>query len=60
MRKLLSLFALAGVALLLGACSSDDDTPVVVKEEPELIGKWSLVNDADPTLVTTLELFFMS
>lgn len=56
MKKLLSLFAMAGVAFLLCSCSSDDDEDVKpAVNTPQLLGKWSQVNDADLTRVTTLE-----
>ena len=53
MKKVLTLMALAVLSLGLVSCSSDDNeagpvTPV------QLYGNWSLVNDADPTLITTL------
>ena len=53
MRKLLSLIALGGIALLLSSCATDDEQKANVTPA-QLYGTWSLVNDADPTNVTKL------
>ena len=53
MKKLLSLMAIGVAFLLLSSCSSDDDDKAPVAPT-ELYGTWSLVNDADRTIMTTL------
>lgn len=53
MKKLLSLLLLGGALLVFTSCSTDDDE--VVRTTPaQLFGTWSLVNDADPNVTTTL------
>lgn len=53
MKKLLSLMALGVAVFLLSSCSTDDeDTPTGTPAE--LYGTWTLVNDADRTITTTL------
>ena len=42
---------LAGCALMFCACSHEEEQPVTA----ELYGKWTQVNDADQTIVTTME-----
>lgn len=53
MRKLLSLIALGGIALLLSSCTTDDEDTVAATPA-QLFGTWKLVNDADRQTETQL------
>lgn len=53
MKKLFSLVVLAMMSAGLISCSSDDDNNGRVVPA-QLFGQWTLVNDAEPTVVTTL------
>lgn len=58
MKKSFTIMVLAMISACLMSCSSDDNKDngngggTVVS--PQLFGSWNLVNDADPTIVTTL------
>ena len=53
MKKVFTLLTLAMMALGLASCSSDDNDNAPVTPA-QLFGNWSLVNDHDRTITTTL------
>ena len=54
MKKLFPLMVLAMMSVCLMSCSSDDDGGNGIVVPQQLFGTWTLVNDAEPLVVTTL------
>ena len=53
MKKLLSMLLFTGALFTLCSCSTDDEDNAPMTPA-QLMGTWSLVNDADRSIVTTL------